>query len=291
MKYLLLMNPSSRGGCGKHLWQSLFSALDQHGAEYQKHILSNIGEAEELARTASEFDAVVSVGGDGTINAVAAGVLENPDPELKFGVLYTGTSPDFCRFHGIPTEPEEAVNVLCGNFSRKIPVLQANGKPFFCSCNPGMGAEVASGANRLRPIFGDGFGTFLALFKALLRNRKWNFRLNGNRELSNCNHLLFTRMPYIAGGIKIELPDLKDEEYVLWYLQNLSRFGWLKILPKLYHGGAGGTLKIVKGTTLLECQKDCPLEFDGDPHGQLPLKIDFSPRKLKLICGKKDKSL
>jgi hypothetical protein len=113
------------------------------------------------------------------------------------------------------------------------------------------------------------------------------FQLNGNETLPRCNHLLFTRMPYIAGGIKIELPDLKDDEYVLWYLQDLSRLDWLKILPKLYHGNTRGMLKIIRGTTLLECQEECPLEFDGDPQGKLPLKIDLSPRKLHLICGVK----
>ena len=286
MKLLLLMNPSSRGGLGKQLWNRLFSAIEKNGLIYQKHILSNIEEAYELAKSATGFDGVAAVGGDGTVNAVAAGVLENPDPDLKFGVLYTGTSPDFCRFHRIPTEPEEAVNILCGNFSRKIPVLVANGKPFFCSCNPGMGAEVAAGANRMRPFFGDGIGTFLALLKALLRNRKWNFKLNRERDLANCNHLLFTRMPYIAGGIKIDLPDLKDDEFVVWYLQDISRRKWLSILPGLYRGDVQGHLEILKESVRLECPEECPVEFDGDPHGSLPLEISFSSRKLNLICRK-----
>ena len=287
MRVLLLMNPSSCGGKGKRLWNRLFSALKQHGVEYQKHILSNIEEAYQLAEAAAGVDAVAAVGGDGTINAVAAGVLANPDPTMNFAVLYTGTSPDFCRFHQIPTEPEKAVELLAKGSSREISVLRANGKPFFCSCNPGMGAEVAAGANRLRPFFGDWLGTLLALFKALLWNKKWEFQLNGNETLPHCNHLLFTRMPYIAGGIKIELPDLKDDEYVLWYLQDLSRLDWLKILPKLYHGNTRGMLKIIRGTTLLECQEECHLEFDGDPQEKLPLKIDLSPRKLHLICGAK----
>ena len=54
MKLLLLINPSSCGGSGKKLWNRLFSALDEKGVEYQKHILSNIEEAFELAKTASE---------------------------------------------------------------------------------------------------------------------------------------------------------------------------------------------------------------------------------------------
>ena len=138
----------------------------------------------------------------------------------------------------------------------------------------------------MRPFFGDGFGTFLALLKALLRNRKWNFTLNGKRELSNCNHLLFTRMPYIAGGIKIDLPDLKDDEFVVWYLQDISRRKWLSILPGLYRGDVQGHLEILKESVRLECPEACPVEFDGDPHGSLPLEISFSSRKLNLICRK-----
>ena len=98
MKYLVLVNPSSHGGRARETWHSYAAMLH----DYQVYLLENIRQAQTLAAEASGYEAVVACGGDGTVNAVADGVLRNPDPNLKFGVLYAGTSPDFCRFHGIP---------------------------------------------------------------------------------------------------------------------------------------------------------------------------------------------
>ena len=92
-RFLVLVNPSSHGGrCGTRL--AKLQALLPEGDFV---VLGDIVEARRRAREASGYETVVACGGDGTVNAVAAGVLENPDPALKFGVIYEGISPDFCR--------------------------------------------------------------------------------------------------------------------------------------------------------------------------------------------------
>ena len=286
MKILLLMNPASRGGRGKRLWPEIFAALERAAIDYRLLELERIEDAYEAASKCTGYDAVAAVGGDGTVNAAGGGVLNNPDPELKFAVLYTGTSPDFCRFHHIPLRPADAVGVIKDNFVREIPVLQANGRPFFCSCNLGIGAEVASGANRLRPLLGDNAGTLLALLSALLRNRRSDYFLSDGREILSCNHLLITRMPYIAGGLKIDLPELHDNEYAIWYLRGRSRPGMLKLIPGLYFGKAQGEIIILKEDLRIGCLEARAVEYDGDPHGVMPLNLSWSPRRLKLLCGK-----
>ena len=144
-QFLVLANPSSHGGRSGRILPRLRALLP----EGEFVALKNIEEASRLAREATGYEAVVACGGDGTVNAVAHGVLANRDNALKFGVLYTGTSPDFCREHGIPTDAEEAVAVLRTGEVREIPVLTANGDPFFCSMNLGMGVMVAASANSL----------------------------------------------------------------------------------------------------------------------------------------------
>ena len=276
MKYLVLVNPSSNGGRARETWHSYAAMLH----DYQVYLLENIRQAQTLAAEASGYDAVVACGGDGTVNAVADGVLRNPDPNLKFGVLYAGTSPDFCRFHGIPFSGVEAVEVLTRGFVRDIPVLCANGHAFFCSCNLGIGAAVAHDANAWRSFLGDGLGTFCAAVRNILRARCLDFTLNGE-PLPECSHLLITRMPYIAGGLQLNLPDLRDGEYAVWSLRNVRVTEWPGILRKLYRGESCGEFRIFHEA--IRITGEGHIEFDGDPHGKLPLEISFSARKLPLI--------
>ena len=276
MKYLVLINPSSHSGRALKIWRGYAALLTNHDAV----MLENIEQARTLAAEASGYDAVVACGGDGTVNAVGAGVLNNPDPKLKFGVLYAGTSPDFCRFHGIPFAGPDAVEALKGGFVRNIPVLCANGHAFFCSCNLGMGAAVAHDANAWRPFLGDGPGTFCAAVRNILRARRRDYTLNGE-PLTECSHLLITRMPYIAGGLRLALPKLNDDEYAVWFLRNVRWRDWPGILRRLYRGNPCGEFRILRGKTIITGPGK--IEYDGDPHGEMPLEISFSARKLHLI--------
>lgn len=278
-RFLVLVNPSSHGGRSGRRWRSLADRFP----EGEFVILASIEDARERARTAHGYEAVVACGGDGTIRAVAEGVLENEDATLKFGVLYTGTSPDFCRTYAIPTDPEGAIRLLRTGTIREIPVLTANGRAFFCSLNLGIGAEVAAGANRLRPKLGDGLGTLVALLCALARSNAYTVRV-GDDHLCDRLHVLVTRIPFIAGGLKLALPKLRDDEYAVWSVRRPTFFGWPPLLWRLYRGKSCGEFVICRESRTITSSADLPVEFDGDPQGGLPVEISLAPRRLKLIC-------
>ena len=280
-RFLVLANPSSHGGRSGRILSLLRELL----SEGEFVVLKNIEEASRLAREATGYEAVVACGGDGTVNAVARGVLANRDNALKFGVLYTGTSPDFCREHGIPTDAEEAVAVLRAGVVREIPVLTANGDSFFCSMNLGMGAMVAATANRLRPLLGDALGTLWPVLREVLHGRRYDVQVNGEK-ICNVAHAFVTRMPRIAGGLKIALPPLADDEYALWFARDVSRFGCLRIVWNLYRGNPCGELRVLRGKTTFASVNHVALEYDGDPHGALPVAVGFAPRRLRLLVPK-----
>ena len=277
-RFLVLANPSSHGGRSGRILSLLRELL----SEGEFVVLKNIEEASRLAREATGYEAVVACGGDGTVNAVARGVLANRDNALKFGVLYTGTSPDFCREHGIPTDAEEAVAVLRAGVVREIPVLTANGDSFFCSMNLGMGAMVAATANRLRPLLGDALGTLWPVLREVLHGRRYDVTANGEK-ICNVAHAFVTRMPRIAGGLKVALPPLADDEYALWFARDVSRFGCLRIVWNLYRGNPCGELRVLRGKTTFASVNHVALEYDGDPHGALPVAVGFAPRRLRLL--------
>ena len=285
-RFLVLVNPLSHGGrCGRRL--AKLQALLPEG---EFVVIGDILEARRRARESFGYEALVACGGDGTVNAVAAGVLENPDPAIKFGVIYQGTSPDFCREHGIPTTAEAGINVLRNGETCEIPVLTANGEPFFCSMNLGMGAAVAASANRLRPKLGDFLGTFWPVFREVMRGRRYDIKVNGE-TIRGVAHMLVTRMPQVAGGLKVALPPLAAGEYVLWFMRGVSRLGALKCIWKMYCGKACGEVRVLLGKTTFASAASLSVEYDGDPHGEMPVTVSFAPRPLRLMkplgsCGK-----
>ena len=282
-RFLVLVNPLSHGGRSGRILSRLRALLP----EGEFVVLKNIKAASRLAREAKGYEAVVACGGDGTINAVAGGVMENSDTSLKFGVIYAGTSPDFCRVHGIPTDAEQAVSVLRDGVVREIPVLTANSEPFFCSMNLGLGAAVAASANRLRLKFGDFLGTLWAVLREVMRGRRYDLKVNGE-EICNVAHALVTRMPRIAGGLKIALPPLGDDEYALWFARDVSRFGCLRIVWNLYRGKPCGEIRVLRGKTSISSNVPVAIEYDGDPHGSLPVSVDLFQNRLRLVVSQNE---
>ena len=78
------------------------------------------GHAVELARQYARmgFDAVVAVGGDGTLNEVARGLVEGEKSKQKgerptaMGIIPMGSGNGFARHLNIPIKPQKAIELL-----------------------------------------------------------------------------------------------------------------------------------------------------------------------------------
>ena len=65
-----------------------------------------------MAQAAADgAELVVAVGGDGTLNEVANGLLALPGERPELAVIPFGTGMDFARSHGIPRKLEAALDV------------------------------------------------------------------------------------------------------------------------------------------------------------------------------------
>lgn len=300
MSYLLIMNPGSCSGRGKRLWEKWERGLSEAGVEYSCVMTEGIGHAVELAREA-ETEIVVAVGGDGTINEVLDGVMQSENSKMKMGVLYSGTSPDFCKFHGISVHPGQAVDALVSGRCRQVDVVRiayhdASGREqvahFGCSCNIGMGASVAKHANRSRRYLGDVIGTGTGVIGCIAKNQRVDIDLavDGNTvSLPLVNNLTIAKNPYIASGLKLQLgiqPD--DGKLAIVAVYGQGRRGLLRLLPKYYWGSATAEEGLYQArceSVSITAREPQEIEFDGDPRGYLPARIEVLPRALALIGG------
>lgn len=304
MKLLLIMNPGSRAGRGQRRWQTWEEGLQAAGVAYDCAATKCLGHARQLAREATGYDTVVAVGGDGTINEVLDGLVQAGRPRQSMGVLYSGTSPDFCKFHRVPIRPAEALAALLSARTREVDVARISYRDgsgavqvahFACSCNIGMGAAIARTANRWRRYLGDVPGTGLGVLLALAANTRADLTLDIDGErvtLPATNNLSVVKNPYLASGLRLAL-DVSPGDGRLWLVGIAGRTpsGLCRLLPSFYSGrvtSAPGLLQRSCRVVSISSPRPAEIEFDGDPRGFLPVQIEVLPRALRLVGGGDD---
>lgn len=293
------MNPGSRSGKGRRLWPRLCADLRSTGLAFDCARTRHRGHGTELAMNAFDYDVVVAVGGDGTINETLDGVLKAGRTDLRMGVLYSGTSPDFCRFHGIPTRPPDAVKALLSARSQKVDVARiefagSSGNRetahFGCGSNIGLGASIARRSNRIRRFTGDAAGTCAAAIYSIatVPSADLEMTLDGSTcRLQAVNNLSILKSPFIASGLKLNI-NLKPDDGKLVVFAVYGKAGW-KVLSML-RGFYSGNAAMRDDVFIRECSRisinskgKAEVEFDGDPRGFLPVEIHIMPGALNLI--------
>ena len=100
------------------------------------------GHATELAReyAARNYDAVIAVGGDGTVNEVGCGLIGTG---TALGIIPCGSGNGMARHLGVSMDPFKAVKWLNKSIFADIDYGTINGHPFFCTCGVGFDATVS----------------------------------------------------------------------------------------------------------------------------------------------------
>lgn len=100
------------------------------------------GHATELARqyAAQQYDAVIAVGGDGTVNEVGCGLIGT---NTALGIIPCGSGNGLARHLGIPMDPFKAVKWLDKSIFTEIDYGMMENQPFFCTCGVGFDAKVS----------------------------------------------------------------------------------------------------------------------------------------------------
>ena len=135
-----VVNPLAGTG-GQDVMSLLEREMRNSGRAYQVVVTEYSGHAEMLARQAAEggTGTVVAVGGDGTLNEVARGVLGS---ESALGLLPCGSGNAFARYAGIPLVLSEACRSLLTAEFQRLDVGKLGEDIFLSSAGFGMDAEV-----------------------------------------------------------------------------------------------------------------------------------------------------
>src|SRR5881398_1792110 len=173
-RVLLIVNPASRRG--DRIRRKALKAFEDAAVECDLMPTEAPGHAGSLAKThAHKYDAVFTLGGDGTVMEVL-GALAHQGPPV--GVLGGGTANVVARTLRIPLNPARAIPLLLNGDEATLDLGRlGDGRRFAIGVGVGLDATMISEAPaRLKRRFG-----FMAYviggYKAVLRNKKFRLRL------------------------------------------------------------------------------------------------------------------
>src|SRR2546423_10194667 len=173
-RVLLIVNPASRRG--DKIRRKALKAFEDAAVECDVMPTEAPGHATTIAKNhAHKYDAVFTLGGDGTLMEVLSALAHQGPP---VGILAGGTANVVARTLRIPLNPTRAIPLLLNGDEVSLDLGRlGDGRRFAIGGGVGLDATMISEAPaRLKKRFG-----FMAYgiggYKAVIRNEKFSLRL------------------------------------------------------------------------------------------------------------------
>lgn len=302
--YYFITNPSSRSGGSKKIWKAVAGILIERNISYQVFHARYAGHVKKLAAsiTAEHHPCtLIILGGDGTINEVINGIQYQD--EITIGIIPTGSSNDFVRSMGLPTDPEEALNQILQPSkytTLDIGKLSTGTKRRYFSVSAGFGFDASicyeSTSSKLKMVLNKlRMGKLTYVFLAIkqlfhFKPGPVEIQLDGKDTyvykkvyfISAMNH------PYEGGGLKLApFASPRDGCLDVCIVEGYPRFIILCLLPTAFFGKH----TVFKHVHMHRCQEinivssdKYPIHTDGEATlGCQSVKMECVPEKLRLI--------
>ncbi len=139
---LFLINPKSGIHSKRYIPKLIDTYINKEIFDYAIAETQYIAHACELTKNAVQqgVDAVIAVGGDGTVNEVARALVGT---DTALGIIPCGSGNGFARHLGIPMDIKSAIEFINRSVSVPVDYGKINGTPFFCTCGMGFDAIVS----------------------------------------------------------------------------------------------------------------------------------------------------
>lgn len=282
----LIVNPSAGGGRAERILPAVTAALRRRGMLARVDRTTSLEHAVELAQAAAAAGEIAgALGGDGLIGTVA-GALRGGDGVI--GILPGGRGNDLARVLGIPSDPVGAVEVLANGAERPLDLGEAGGRTFCCIASCGFDSDANRIANDARVIRGNLVYLYAAL-RALAgwRPARFTVAVDGEREAFTGYSVAVANSKAYGGGMFVA-PDAELDDGVLEVVtvSDVGKLRFLTSFPEVFKGTHTKRPEVgVRRGREIEISADRPFTVfaDGDPIGELPLRVRVLPGAVRAI--------
>lgn len=289
-KALLIVNPRARRGAEsidavKDMLRSGGITFEEASTKDQENL------SELISRNARNVDLAIIGGGDGTLNAAAAGLVYTG---LPLGVLPLGTANDFARTLGIPPDPVQAAEIIVRGTPKLIDLGEVNGHLFFNVASIGFSAELAGElTEHAKKRFGSlGYGIVAARLLARSRLFKAFLDHDDTTETIRTMQVSVGNGRHYGGGMTVEETATADDGWLDVYSLEVDHW-WrlLRLLPSLRRGTQGhwDDVRAFKTTEVtVRTSRPRPVNTDGELTTWTPAHFRIRPKSVRVYAPEKD---
>jgi diacylglycerol kinase (ATP) len=288
-KALFIINPVSGGKKKDGVPELVEKYLDPAVFEYDIEFTTGIFHAHDLAKAAvGDYDVVVAVGGDGTVNEIASAIAET---DTVLGVIPYGSGNGLSRFLTIPMEAKDAIKTMNAGRTITIDAGKMNGQWFFNMAGMGFDAHISH-------VFAHGSAKrgFISYFKSSVKeisdykSKNYHIEIDGmpyDREafmLSMANSSQYGNNAHVSPEASVQ-DGLLDvciiKPFPLWRFPEMGLRMFTKTADKSKY------VQIIKGKHIIITRsEEGPIHLDGEPQvAGTHIDIQVVPRALKVIVG------
>jgi diacylglycerol kinase (ATP) len=291
---IVIVNEKANWGSGRHKARQALAFLDQQGLSCSLRVTEYPGHASALAAAAAAqgIDTVVVIGGDGTVNEVANGLLTAGQDHLpSIGIIPSGSSNDISKSLGIPQRLEEACRVIGEGRIKEVDVGRA-GSHYFCSASClGYFAEVAARSLEMKRWRGSLRYVVPALGVIRRMAGGWEMDVRADdRVFHGVYAVLLVGNAARFGGLTM-LPGARPDDGRLDCLlvEMVGKWEALRLIPLVYRKALERHKKVARfQATSLSVTLNHPSQVcdDGQMGPSSIRSIDYRvlPRRLRVLC-------
>ncbi|NLE73521.1 MAG: diacylglycerol kinase family lipid kinase [Actinobacteria bacterium] len=298
----VVVNPASAGGSTARLWPRAEAALRTAGFVLDVHITEGPNHATALAHKAGEsgYHVVLYVGGDGTANEVANGLLQLPRQDRPaLASLPRGSGGDFPRALGMRPGIEQAVARLKADRRLAIDVAHSTfsapsrtsvDRAFINVADAGLGGVVVERVNQSRKPLG---GTIAFLWGSL--TSFWTYANTPMKIVVDSTIIhegptataVIANGNYFGGGLRIAPAARFDDGFLdIVVVGDINKADLITQLPHLYRGThvRHPKVSIFRGREVsVESAVPSPLDLDGEQPGYTPFHVSLEPGAIDVL--------
>jgi len=280
--FLLVFNHRAGKGSSDSKKDIIEKFLQKNNCDYKVTRAGNLSNEMDF----SEYDAVVAVGGDGTILKIIP-FLANTD--IKLGIIPCGTANLFAASLCIPTNIHKAINILLQDSITKVDIGKAGNKFFALRVGIGFDADVVNNTKRSwkRKV---GYLAYLTQgiinsFKLSCKSYKITiddsiYEVNANSIIIANAGNMFKNLFNVAPSGSVNDGKL-DISIIL--AKNLWEFAsvFFKILVGKHNLGSKVIYKQAQNIKIQSIYRN--IHIDGEPFYNSDLDISIIPKALKVV--------